>query len=373
MKIAVIETFEQCCEVASSIFDGKYGWRDEAVSLIVFVLIFNFLTKWVLKKLHQRFESTKQIWKDSFVQALYPPLSTYTLIFAGIHSLNLIFSSLDTDSFFSNIHLFLEIAAVACISWFVLLWKKKLIRLMTLKSKRHEISWNRSKIDVINKAITVIVLFVTVLLLMEITGRSISTIIAFGGIGGLAIAFASQEVIANFFSGLMIYLTHPFGVGDWIHLKEKDIEGHVEEIGWYMTRVRTLEKRPMYVPNSIFSKVVVETPSRMSHREIKEVIHLRYRDMKSIKAITEDITKMLEKHQYVDNDQKISVTLIGFGTYSLDISITAYVTIIDSEEFALLKQELLFLIIDILDLHGAEMAAPTTIVEIPSVVHIKES
>lgn len=370
MTETLVETFEQCCWVASSIFDGQYGWTKEAISLVLFVLIFNFLAKWILKKLHQRFEATKQIWKDSFVQALYPPLSTYTLIFAGLHSLNLIFPSLNSASFFSNIHLILEIVAVACITWFIFLWKKKLIRLMSLKSKRHEISWNRSKIDVIDKAISIIVLFVAILLLMEITGRSISTIIAFGGIGGLAIAFASQEVIANFFSGLMIYLTHPFGVGDWINLKEKNIEGHVEEIGWYMTRVRTLEKRPMYVPNAIFSKVVVETPSRMSHREIKEVIHLRFHDMKSVKAITEDIAKMLEDHKDVDNEQKISVTLTGFGPYSLDILVNAYVTIIDSEEFAQLKQELLFLIIDILHAHGAEMAAPTTIVEIPNKVQI---
>lgn len=370
MKAGMIESFEQCCEVATAVIDGKYGWRDEALSLIVFVVIFNFFAKWLLKRLHKRFESTKQIWKDAFVQALYSPLSTFTWIFAGIHALNLIFPSLSSDSFFRDIHLLLEITAIICIAWFIMLWKKNLIRLMTLKSKRHEISWNRSKIDVINKAITIVVMFITILLLMEITGRSISTIIAFGGIGGLAIAFASQEVIANFFSGLMIYLTHPFGVGDWIYLKEKDIEGHVEEIGWYTTRVRTMEKRPMYVPNSIFSKVVVETPSRMSHRELKETIHLRYKDMQLIKPITDDITAMLDKHQYVDNDQKISVTLGGFGTYSLDVLVTAYVTILDSEEYALVKQELLFLIIDILTKHGAEMAAPITIVEVPKPIQI---
>ncbi len=252
-----------------------------------------------------------------------------------------------------------------------MLCKKNLIRLMTLKSKRHEISWNRSKIDVIDKAITILVIFITILLVMEITGRSISTLIAFGGIGGLAIAFASQEVIANFFSGLMIYLTHPFGVGDWINLRERNIEGYVEEIGWYTTRVRTLEKRPIYVPNSIFSKVVVETPSRMSHRELKEKIHLRYRDMKVIREITADITSMLEEHKHVDNDQKISVTLTGFGTYSLDVDVTAYITVIDSEEFALVKEELLFLIIDILNKHGAEMAAPITILDIPNGIVIK--
>ena len=55
-------------------------------------------------------------------------------------------------------------------------------------------------------------------------------------------------MISNFFGGFMIYVTHSFGIGDWINLPDHNVEGYVEEIGWYTTRIRTFEKRPIYVP-----------------------------------------------------------------------------------------------------------------------------
>lgn len=369
--LEAIDELENCCEIASSALDGKYGWGDETVALIVFIIIFNIFAKWLLSYLHRRFEAQHKIWKDSFVQALYAPLSLYTWIFAIVHATNLIFPKISSEGFLSNMHLGLEMAGVLALAWFLLRWKKILIRLLKAKSLRHEIAVQQGKIDVIDKALTVLVIVISSMLLLEISGRSLSTLIAFGGIGGLAIAFASQEVIANFFSGLMIYLTHPFGVGDWINLPERNIEGNVEEIGWYTTRVRTFEKRPIYVPNSIFSKVVVETPSRMSHRQLKETVHLRYRDTKVVQKIINDIAAMLEAHPNVDQDQKIGVNLDGFGVYSLDISISAYTTVVESEEFATVKQEILFYIIDIISMHGAEMASPTTIVEIPNGLVVK--
>lgn len=373
MSIDPIQDVEECCDVASSILDGKFGWQKETIALIVFVVIFNLLAKWILKRLHRHFEVKKQVWKDSFVLALYAPLSTYTWFFAAVHSVNLIFPKLSSETFLNNMHLILEVFGIICLAWFLLRWKMKLIQLVSLKSKQQEISLDRTKIDVIDKALTIIIFFFAILLILEITGRSVSTLIAFGGIGGLAIAFASQEVIANFFSGLMIYLTHPFGVGDWINLPERNIEGYVEEIGWYTTRVRTFEKRPIYVPNAIFSKIVVETPSRMSHRQLKETIHLRFSDMKVIQNIINDIVTMLNAHQHVAKDQKSTVNLEAFGTYSLDVVVTAYLTTIETEDFVEVKQEILFQIIEILEKYDAELASPITIVDIPKGIQIRNT
>jgi MscS family membrane protein len=172
-------------------------------------------------------------------------------------------------------------------------------------------------------------------------------------------------MIANYFSGLMVYFTRPFVVGDWIHLPEKNIEGWVEEIGWYMTRVRTFEKRPIYVPNAIFSKIVVVTPSRMSHREFKEVIGLRYSDMPVLKSVIFDLEAMLEEHPHVDQEQKVQVCLKELATYSLDIEVRAYTTITTSEEYAYFKQDMLFRILDVIKAQGAELAAPITTLSIP--------
>lgn len=352
---------EELIQFIISAIDGAYGWVTETVSLFLFVLIFNFAAKWILLKLHQRFERLNKPWQDSFVRALIKPLSIFVWFFACVHVIDLIAFRTYTAIPVETMHMALLIGAIICLSWFCLRWKKNIIQELSIKSKQHIIAIEQNKIDVIDKLVTVIILFSTILILMEATDRSMNTIIAFGGVGGLAIAFAAQEVFSNFFGGLMVYATHPFSKGDWIQVPDKDIEGIVEDIGWYMTRIRHLDKRPIYVPNSTFSKAVVITPSRMTHRRIKEIIGLRYEDMPSLRAIITDIRKMLKNHPEVDTQNSIIVNFDAFGLYSLDILVQAHLKVIDSEGFARVKDDILFKIADILQEHNAEMASPTYI------------
>jgi MscS family membrane protein len=352
-----VETYFQFILAA---LDGAYGWISETISLLVLVIFFNFLAKWFLLRLHRSFERNQKYWQDSFVRALIKPLCYYVWFFAILHAVDLIAYRTFAKVPIANMHLVLNLGAIICFSWFCLRWKKNIVNELSLMSKNHRIAIEQSKIDVIDKLVTIIILFSTILLLMEAANRSINTLIAFGGVGGLAIAFASQEVIANFFGGIMVYATHPFAKGDWIQIPDRNIEGIVEEIGWYMTRIRSLDKRPIYVPNSIFSKVVVITPSRMTHRRIKETIGLRYCDNPVLKAVISDIRCMLQQHPDVDKNNSIIVNLDAFGVYSLDILIQAHLLILDSEGFAKVKGEILFKIADILKLHHAELATPST-------------
>ena len=263
-----------------------------------------------------------------------------------------------------NRHIVLAVGGVLAFTWFLIRWKKNVVHQLLAKSRTGEITIDQGKIGAINKVCTVSVAFFCVLLMLEATNRSMNTIIAFGGVGGLALAFASQEVIANFFGGVMIYFTHPFTIGDWILIPDHTIEGTVEDIGWYMTRVRSLDKRPIYIPNSIFSRLIVITPSRMSHRVFKETINLRCKDLPKIRAITREIKEMLQQHFDIDRSQAIIVRFINFGTYSLDVEISACTTIIDKEGFFRLKEDLLFTIADIIEKNGAEFANPTQQIDV---------
>lgn len=357
----ILKKAERCCEVAMAAIDGVYGWAGETLALLVIVLVFNFAIKWFLHRLHYHFEKQNKIWHDSFVSALYKPLSYYVWFFAGIVVIDLIDRYTLAEISLENVHLILGLGAILAFAWFLLRWKNNVVNHVTVKSRLHEISFDISKIDVIDKLCTLVIVFLTSLLFLEITGSSLNTLIAFGGIGGLAIAFASQEMIANFFAGIMIYVTHPFSRGDWIQLPERNIEGYIEEIGWYMTRVRSLDKRPMYVPNSIFSKIVVINPSRMSHRQFKETIGLRYQDRPLLKQINADIKKMLLNHPGIDTHFPILVNFVSFGTYSLDIQVSALSKVIENENFANLKDDLLFKIDEIIHAHGGELATPPAV------------
>ena len=80
----------------------------------------------------------------------------------------------------------------------------------------------------------------------------IAPLLAFGSIGAASLGFAGKDVIANFCSGLMLHITRPFVIGDEIMLPEKNLEGNIEEIGWFKTSIRDKEKRAVYLPNNFF-------------------------------------------------------------------------------------------------------------------------
>jgi MscS family membrane protein len=326
------------------------------------VLLFNFVFKRLLMLLSVYFKNHQKPWQESFVSALYVPLSYYVWYFALIETVSFVLQQLQSNAFASK-QLFLSAGLVISFAWFLLRWKNRAIASISFSQRLKRVSEGSARIDVIDKLLTVTILLVSLMMLLEVTGSNLNTLVAFGGISGLALAFASQEVIASFFGGLMIYINQPFQIGDWIILPERSIEGHVEEIGWYTTRVRTFDKRPIYVPNTIFSKIVVVNPSRMSHRQIKETIGVRYRDMAELKGIIADIKQMLDSNPDVDHAMNCGVYFTAFGAYSLDILISVYTSEKSSDGFNRIKEKILFAIMDILSQHQAELAFPTTCVE----------
>ena len=116
----------------------------------------------------------------------------------------------------------------------------------------------------------------------------------------------------------MIYLDRPFTIGDWIRSPDREIEGTVESIGWRLTVVRTFDKRPLYIPNSVFTTLTVENPSRMSNRRIKETIGIRYQDANKMGEIVAEVKSMLEQHDEIDTSQTLIVNFNAYSSSSLD-------------------------------------------------------
>jgi MscS family membrane protein len=157
----------------------------------------------------------------------------------------------------------------------------------------------------------------------------------------------------------MIFLDRPFVVGDWIRSSEKDIEGTVEEIGWRLTRIRTFDKRPLYVPNSVFNSITVENPSRMQNRRIYETLGLRYDDIGVMAAVVADVEKMLRNHEAIDADQTLMVNFVEFNASSVDFFVYCFTKTTVWTEFHVIKQDVLLQIAAIIAQHGAEIAFPT--------------
>ena len=218
---------------------------------------------------------------------------------------------------------------------------------------------DKDSIRMFSRVTKILLILVVVLGVAQFLGFSISSVLTLGGVGGIILGFAAQDMLANIFGGLMIQLDKPFSTGDWIRVTDKNLEGIVEKIGWRMTRIRTFNKNPVYVPNSIFTTVPIETPSRMTNRCIKEIIGVRYDDIKKLPAILNDTKKMLEKHKSRDETQPLYVYFDYFNSSSLDFNIHIYTNATDKAEYQKTKEEILLNIANIIDKHKAEIAYPT--------------
>jgi MscS family membrane protein len=162
----------------------------------------------------------------------------------------------------------------------------------------------------------------------------------------------------------MIYLDRPFSVGDWVRSPDKEIEGTVEDIGWRLTRIRTFDKRPLYIPNSVFASISVENPSRMTNRRIYESVGIRYDDIACMTPIVDQVTAMLNAHPEIDTKEVIIVNFDKFAPSSLDFFVYAYTKTTGWVKYHEVKQDVMLQIAEIIEANKAEIAFPTSTLHI---------
>jgi len=356
--------------VCFKVFEGHFGAFIQVIGILGLVLVFNFFVKSILLRLYNYYKKEEKIWGLSFVSALHKPLNYFVWVVAAFASLDLVLSGLFSFHV-RNLDLVISISGILAFGWFLQRWNIKFLHYFLDSPKNSQSPELVSKFDLVSKVATLAIIFVTLFLLMSVTGGNMQTLIAFGGIGGLALAFASQQVIANFFGGLMVYTTKPFAIGEWVNLPERNVEGTIEEIGWYLTRIRDFDRRPIYVPNSVFTQSIVITPSRMSHYRFKHTIGLRYSDIGMVKVVVDNIKLMLLKHPSIDQNMRTDVCFSNFGQASLDIYISTFTTGSSTMLFFALRQDILIKIAAIIKDSGAELATPTHIIELQGMEPLK--
>ncbi len=325
------------------------------VFLGVFItLLVNFIWRRIYTKLDKQLKKTKNDWDDAIVLAISSPI---TLLIWGAGGWIILRYLLSVDIKTELRDVFL----VMVLSWslvrFIHQAEKNLIGSNIGRSDEKKV--DKSTIEAISKLLRVSVSITTILLILQNLGVSISAVLAFGGIGGIAIGFAAKDLLANFFGGLIIYLDRPFSIGDWIRSNDRQIEGTVEYIGWRQTRIRTFDKRPLYVPNAIFNSIAVENPSRMTNRRIYETFGVRYDDISQAENIITQVKQMLQQHPAIDTKQTMIVNLNAFSESSVDFFVYTFTKTTDWIKFHEIKQDVLLKIADVISSNNAEMAYPT--------------
>ncbi len=321
-------------------------------ALLVLAVIAHIALGIILKQIKKHSSSTKTQIDDHLISAISAPLKL--LIWYGW----LYFSLLELTSEIpplSQMVSYIVIAPVFILTWGIL----RLISNTETYMLEKEGSVDKDSVRLFTRLIKILFVFAIILGVAQFYGYAVSSILTLGGVGGIVVGFAAKDMLANIFGGLMIQMDKPFSTGDWIRTTDKSIEGVVEKIGWRMTRIRTFNKNPVYVPNGIFATIPIETPSRMTNRQIYEVIGIRYDDIAQMESIIEKVQELLAKSKNIDHKEPCRVYFDLFNASSLDFVIWAFSSSTDATEFKTFKGKLLLDIAQVISDHGAEIAYPT--------------
>ena len=349
------------------------AWR---VGIFVFALVFAtaavaYIASHIIVAIERKFSQTKNLWDDALLHAARKPVVAFVWLQGVYWAAEVAHRYSEAEIFKVNDSL-LQLGFVFVLVWAVLRLIKEAegILVSPLKMKQ---PMDYTTVNAVSKLSRAVVIITAVLIAMQSMGYSISGVLAFGGVGGIAVGFAAKDLLANFFGGFIIHLDRPFKVGDWVRSPDRNIEGTVEHIGWRLTTIRTFDKRPLYVPNAAFTTIAVENPSRMTNRRIYETIGIRYADVGQMATIVDDIKAMLQQHEDIDSDQTLIVNFLAFNASSLDIMVYTFTKTTQWVQFHEVKQDVLLKISDIIEGYGAEVAFPTRTLHLPDGVRLSGS
>ncbi|KAK9790514.1 hypothetical protein WJX73_003505 [Symbiochloris irregularis] len=265
-----------------------------------------------------------------------------------------------------------QVAAVVLVCWFVIAWKQQMVDVVTAIAKRvkEEGSGTFDLERVVLPFSTLAtwgIIAVGVLMSLHIGGVNIQPLLTVGGVGGLAVGFGAQAVTSNAISGINLFVTRPFVVGDRVELKGTGggsvIIGVVERIDPMRTVIRTDDSVPVAIPNKAITEMMVSNESRLGSsavtrsfkdpRRYSNVISLPAGDFQKVPAILADLRQFLSNHTGVDKSLPHDASLASMTSSTINIGITAHTTAVQSRDFGAFNAELLMETAKILSASGA--------------------
>jgi MscS family membrane protein len=206
----------------------------------------------------------------------------------------------------------------------------------------------------ITKALVVVVVF---LIALSLLGFEMKGFLAGLGIGGIAVALAAQKTLENVFGGIWVLSDRAIRVGDFCVFGAQ--KGTVEDIGLRSTRVRTLDRTVVTIPNGQLANMIVENFTLRDKFWFNPALSLRYETTgEQLQAVLQGVRQLLGDHPKIEKET-VRVRFQRLGNSSLEIEVHAYVLTSDLAEFTSIREELLVGIKEIVASSGTDFAFPS--------------
>lgn len=344
----------------NDLLSQNYDWFWEVSLAIGITLLFGLIFRLTRKRLVKFASETENRWDDILVESLGVPINWIIFVVGASWVADITARHFDS-TLITSIPVVRQLSLVILVAWGI--WRL----INRIEERQIYVGTDPTTVQLVGKIAKITVSVLMILPILQALGVTFSGILAFGGVGGLVVGLAAKDLLANFFGSVVIHLDRPFKVGDWIRSPDREIEGVVENIGFRVTCIRTFDKRPLYVPNSIFTNISVENPSRMLNRRIYETVGLRYEDSSRMREVLNQTRDMLVNHPDLDSNQIIMANFNSFGPSSLDFFIYAYTKTRDWAEYHAVKQDVMLKLVDIVHANGADCAFPTRTLHLESI------
>ena len=201
----------------------QYLWAFELFLIVLIALSLGFALNRMIDKLEVQAAKTKTVWDDALIEACRRPAIWLIWILGINFAAGIAAQKMDSplQALIDPINrLALIFLGTIFLTSFIKRAERNLIHPDYIAKPL-----DATTVRAVGKLLRASVIITAVLIAMQLFGYSISGLLAFGGIGGIAVGFAAKDLLANFFGGLMIYLDRPFSVGEWIRSPDKEIEG----------------------------------------------------------------------------------------------------------------------------------------------------
>ncbi|MFQ5334785.1 MAG: mechanosensitive ion channel family protein [Flavobacteriales bacterium] len=341
----------------------SYCWL---IGLLLLGLIFQkFLSKILSNILFRLLKKTATgLSKEDFFKLVHKPLSLFVLLVFVFFAFNRIdypaewgLAPKDTFGIRMVLHRLYQLALLSAVTW-ICLRMVDFIGLILMK--RAEKTDTRQDDQIIPFFIEVlkiiVVIFAIFIALGSVFKINIGSLVAGLGIGGLALALAAKESLENLFGSFTIFFDKPFTVGDLV--KVGDVTGIVEKVGFRSTRIRTLEKSFVTVPNKKMIDAELDNLSLRTFRRVEQTIGILYgTTAEKVRAIVNDIQQLIDEHPNTNQDGEVHFH--EFGASSLDIMVLYFIDTMDWSVFLKVKEEINYRIMEIVAAHGSDFAYPT--------------
>jgi MscS family membrane protein len=212
-------------------------------------------------------------------------------------------------------------------------------------------------VDLVQRTAKIMVSVLAVLMLLQAVGVQVSAMVAAIGVGGIGLALAAQRTVENLFGGLAVIGDQPVREGDYCRFGDQ--EGTVERIGLWSTRIRTVDRSVVSVPNAQFFTLQIENLAKRDRILVKETLRLRCETTPDqLRWLLVQLRELLYAHPRIDPDPA-RVRFVGFGAQSLDVQIFAYVVTEDYNDFLAVREDLWLRVMDVVAASGTGLALPS--------------